>query len=430
MMRLFDGQELNMFFNSIKESLKEEIDSISDAEIMSCDFQEWIEYLFNKYSISPIIIFEENITQTIKEVKIKKYNRFYLSPYEKEYYEVDGVCISYFIPFDGDAELLKLRPSSYILSVFEVQSFLQPKHTECGSFSLGFEYTKRELEEQKEQMSEYVQKKFQNEFSSYKTMIQNINKEVNTFNNSIKNFADTCLIKRKEKADSFAEISKILEIPMHLSNIAPNTKPISLTKVTRIPPSRPNKKTLPTEYSIGDEHYSNINNIIAMCGTTMEKTARTYYHNNEEELRDHLLAALNTHYDNATGETFRKIGKTDIHIEFENKAAFIGECKIWHGEKLFQDAIQQIQNYATWKDTKVSVIIFNKENQSFQGVLTKIGNWIKLNTKSYAQPQANIWNCKYWRKDINIEISLNVSVFDLYVDKTQFQDTHCKNISN
>lgn len=85
-----------------------------------------------------------------------------------------------------------------------------------------------------------------------------------------------------------------------------------------------------------------------MCGTTMEKTARTYFANTEEELRDHLLATLNTHYEAVTGETFRKIGKTDIYIEFENNAAFIGECKIWHGESLFKTAIQQVLNYSTW----------------------------------------------------------------------------------
>lgn len=33
----------------------------------------------------------------------------------------------------------------------------------------------------------------------------------------------------------------------------------------------------------------------------MEKTARTYYANIGEELRDHLLAALNTHHQDATG---------------------------------------------------------------------------------------------------------------------------------
>lgn len=154
----------------------------------------------------------------------------------------------------------------------------------------------------------------------------------------------------------------------------------------------------------------------------MEKTARTYYRNNEEELRDHLLATLNTHYENVTGETFRKIGKTDINIEFENKAAFIGECKIWHGEKLFADAVQQVLNYSTWKDIKVSVIVFNKENQSFQGVVNKINSWVSKNTKSHKRKQVNVWECVLYRTDMNIDIKLDILAFDLFVDKTQFQD--------
>lgn len=159
-----------------------------------------------------------------------------------------------------------------------------------------------------------------------------------------------------------------------------------------------------------------------MCGTTMEKTARTYFSNNEEELRDHLLAALNTHYEAATGETFRKIGKTDIHIEFENRAAFIGECKIWNGERLFQGAIQQVINYSTWRDLKVSVIIFNKDNQSFPAILSKIKSWADENTVSYIQPQANIWKCKYHRQDMNVDIKLTILAFDLFIDKRQFKD--------
>lgn len=159
-----------------------------------------------------------------------------------------------------------------------------------------------------------------------------------------------------------------------------------------------------------------------MCGTTMENTARTYYVNNEEELRDHLLAALNTHYQSVTGETFRMIGKTDVHIEFENKAAFIGEYKIWHGEKLFQDSIQQVINYSTWRDLKVSVIILNKENKSFPSILFKIKAWIEKNTKTYMQSQTNRWECKYHREDINEDIQLNILVFDLFVDKNQFKD--------
>ena len=59
-----------------------------------------------------------------------------------------------------------------------------------------------------------------------------------------------------------------------------------------------------------------------------------------------------------TGETFRKKGKSDIHIMFENKAAFIGECKIWHGIKNFKEAVEQLFSYSTWRDTKTAIIVF------------------------------------------------------------------------
>ena len=214
---------------------------------------------------------------------------------------------------------------------------------------------------------------------------------------------------------------------MTSSKNAPNTKPIRLKRIVRQPAVKPTLIPAIPEPYISDDDYENINNIILMCGTTMEKTARTYFANTEEELRDHLLAALNTHYEAATGETFRKIGKTDIHIEFENKAAFIGECKIWHGERLFQQAIQQVINYSTWRDLKVSVIVFNKENQSFPAIISKIKSWADANTIAYTQTQANVWRCKYHRKDMNVDIELSVLAFDLYVDKSQFKDTRYKN---
>lgn len=104
------------------------------------------------------------------------------------------------------------------------------------------------------------------------------------------------------------------------------------------------------------------------------------------------------------------------------RITFIGECKIWHGEQLFQGAIQQVINYSTWRDVKVSVIVFNKENKSFHSILDKIKNWADTSAVSYTQPQANIWHCKYHRQDMNVDIQLTILAFDLYVDKSQFKD--------
>lgn len=421
-MIFFQGKEAREFFAPFYQKLKDEIARISDSEIVSCDFQEWTNYLESKYFIEPIRIFENNIDRTMTEAKVKKANPFHISPYEKEYFEIDGVCITFKIPFDGAPELFEMRPSSFMLSSFSADSFTKPYKDECGSFTLDFSYTKQELQEKGDEMADYVQKQFENKFSSYRKMIENVNNEVQRYNDGLASLAMRLLLERKEKANSLAEISNALQIPLNKSKNAPNTKPIKLQRVMRQPAVKPTTHTGNTEPYISDDDYNNINNIITMCGTTMEKTARSYYFNNEEELRDHLLAALNTHYESATGETFRKMGKTDIHIEFKNKAAFIGECKIWHGEKLFQDAIQQVINYSTWRDLKVTVIIFNKENKSFPAILSKINTWVEENTKTYTRPQENVWNCKYYRLDMNVDIKLTILAFDMYVDKSQFKD--------
>ena len=418
----FKGLDARNYFAAFHGKMKSEVDQMSDGEIVSCNFEEWAGYLAGKYYIVPISVFETNIEKALAETKVKRANPFRGHPFEKDFFEIDGVRVTFKIPFDGEPDLFDIQPSSRILSHFATQSFVAPQGEECGSFTLDFEYTKQELQDKGEAMAEYVQKQFDNEFRSYKTMIGYVNAEVTSFNNGLVTSAMRLLEERKKKADSFSAISNALQIPLTTRKNAPNTKPIPLKRIVRQPSVKPTGKPVTPEPYISDSDYENINNIISMCGTTMEKTARTYFANTEEELRDHLLAALNTHYEAVTGETFRKIGKTDIHIEFENKAAFIGECKIWHGERLFQGAIQQVINYSTWRDLKVSVIIFNKENQSFPAVLSKIKSWADANTTAYTQPQTNIWKCKYHRQDMNVDIQLTILAFDLYVDKKQFNN--------
>ena len=344
----FSRTDTRDYFAGFHSKMKSEVEQMTDAEIGVCNLQEWAAYLAEKYTIDPIVLYDTNIERTLTETKVKKSNPFRGHSYERDFFEIDGVCITFKIPFDGDPKLFELQPSSYILTRFRTESFLEPSGEDYGSFTLDFEYTKQELQEKGEAMLEFVQKQFDHDFRNYKTMIDNVNSEVASYNNSLNASALRLLEERKKKADLFSAISVALKIPLTPSKNAPNTKPIPLKRMVRHPSTKPTTSPAPTEPYISDEDYENINNIISMCGTTMEKTARTYFANTEEELRDHLLATLNTHYEAVTGETFRKIGKTDIYIEFENNAAFIGECKIWHGESLFKTAIQQVLNYSTW----------------------------------------------------------------------------------
>ena len=73
-----------------------------------------------------------------------------------------------------------------------------------------------------------------------------------------------------------------------------------------------------------------------------------------------VLAQLNGHFKGAaTGEAFRGKGKTDIRIEQDDRAAFVGECKNWNGETGATKAIDQLLGYLTWRDGKAALIVFN-----------------------------------------------------------------------
>ena len=66
----------------------------------------------------------------------------------------------------------------------------------------------------------------------------------------------------------------------------------------------------------------------------------------EETLRDWLMFLLSANYEApdgselfAGGETGNGKGKTDILIRHQDRNAFIGECKFWHGPRKSGEAI-------------------------------------------------------------------------------------------
>ena len=76
------------------------------------------------------------------------------------------------------------------------------------------------------------------------------------------------------------------------------------------------------------------------------------------------------------GETFNFEGKTDILIRSEGKNIFIAECKFWKGPKKLTETIDQLLGYSSWRDTKVAVIVFNR-NKDFTNVLASIDETTK-----------------------------------------------------
>lgn len=420
MEELFAKGDTTATFRSHTDKLIDKINNFSDEKILGADFCEWTNYFFNEYKIHPITLYMDNVIQNLSETKVEKYNVFSRHDrYDPEYFLIDGYKVTFVIPFDGDSELLYLKPSHYIMTRFLVDQVKNSNEKSFGEIVFSLEYTKRELEE-KETPKEFIALQFSNQFKNYIEMVNYVNIEVENYNKSLESTIKNALDVRKKKADDYVKMGEILDIPLKINPNAPNTTPILLKKAVAKKTELPSIKKPEKEYQIASMDYENIKRVINLAGFSMEKTAKTFIKLSEEELRDIIISNLNTHYQGlASGETFSKAGKTDIHILFENKAAYVGECKIWHGEKNLQDAINQLFSYITWRDLKTSIIIFNKENKNFSKILSTITSFLKANTMchKYIPVSRNEWLCEFKRDIDSTEyVMVQIVIFDICTD--------------
>ena len=132
---------------------------------------------------------------------------------------------------------------------------------------------------------------------------------------------------------------------------------------------------------LSNDGYNSILSHIYNYGQNLEKYKNLYDKFDEEGFRDFFLPHLNTisNSHTATGETFNKIGKTDILIQNqEGINVFIAECKLWKGEAELLKAISQLlERYVTWRDEKVAIIVFNKDMQKFTELIEKASEKMK-----------------------------------------------------
>lgn len=420
-MNLFSNENgsVSDYLRKLYGELEGEIDSFADEKIVNCDVDEWTEYLTEKYRVEPISFYVDYATRSIQKTQIKRNNPWghFGDVYgEPQFYMVDGCNIDYKVPFSGDDVLLKCTPSTYIMTSFEIFGFQKPSNTNYGFITIRLSYTNQEMKGFGDNLEEKVNSDFRNQFSSFEKMSGYANDDIRSYNENLTSNVQQLLNKRREKADVFFSFSKALKIPLNLNSSSPNLTPIPLKKPHRANLNEPKPHAQEQQFYIDDSDFENIIKIIHLCGTALEESAKTFNQFNEEALRDYIKGMLSSHYENTvTGETFRRVGKTDIQIQREDKAAFIAECKVWHGIKLFSDAIEQLFCYATWKDTKLSLIIFNKENKNFAGVQQQIQSWLKENCKSCKQWNSNIWDCVKYREDTGRDVRLAVALYDISI---------------
>ncbi len=320
---------------------------------------------------------------------------------------VDGHQFRFFLPFSGDAALWTLRPN---LIGGEPQGEVDASRQVLALSFRNTIHTQRE----------WYQQQLQNALNSIRNFVANQGLMVAEFNKNLKRQVPEIIAHRHQQLEKLSGIAQAFKIPALKKPGMPDYRPIQLQqRQPRALPRAPSGGAKPEPY-ISDELYEDTLAIIRHMGATFEGTPATYQPLGEEGLRDILLASLNGKYKGgATGETYRKTGKTDIRIEEEIRAAFVGECKLWKGEVALFSALDQLLGYLTWRDCKAALVIFNKDVAGFSCVQETIAQSLPKHPLFLRQKQTDQpgeWRYVFRTKeDEGREVTVQVQCFNLFV---------------
>ena len=391
----------------MQKEIRKEIESLPDETFTNTEQEAWIEYFVFKYEVDPFEINEDGIEYSIDEHDIRVYNTWHsMISCEPEYLLVPGLSVVCRVPFVGESDLLKLTPNPRTLDIFEVDKIVEGRNSETAHLILSEEMR------QSDASADAIQKRFSGRVSSLKEEVSRNNAEAVRFNAALPGLVEESIRKRADQLDRLHSLKRELKIPLR-ANRETALIPIKKKKLV-FPAPKPSEDRSPS-YAIKDEDYENILDLIDKQCSTFELTPSSYSSLGEEQLRDIVLAMLNTHYEQmATGETFRKSGKTDISIPFEGHAAFISECKIWHGEKALRKAIDQLFSYSTWRDVKVSLIVFNRDNKNFPSLLDAIDSMVNDYGYKVNKRGESSWRFYATNKENEQLMQVTIQAFDLF----------------
>lgn len=260
---------------------------------------------------------------------------------------VPGTRITLHVPFSGEADLFKAKPSRFMM-VLPTGAVRDNELRLTAIMPTPIQRDAKTL--------------FDTEVGRIKDYVSWVNADVEKFNNRLEGSALRAAQTRREKVMADHALVESLGLPVKREEDAPRTyvAPTVRRKATR-PAATPTRRVERLEPVFAAEEYEHILDIVRGMVSVIERSPRAFRGMGEEDLRQHFLVQLNGQYQGqATGETFNFDGKTDILIRHHNRNLFIAECKFWTGPKKLTETLDQLLGYAAWRDTKIAIFLFNR----------------------------------------------------------------------
>lgn len=284
----------------------------------------------------------------------------------------DHCSVKVFIPFRGDPLMFQISDHSMPMGMRNYQVETHDVVATYDVYRAQIESLKREVEADIELLKKHL---------------DGLRDVVPRYNNSLRPWAKTTIENRRRTIEVRDEATKELKKGLRIRKRRDGTERIVIpVEVERKVLPIPKKKTSikKEDYSALEmQAYDDILETICSMVRVMERSPHVFAQMKEEHLRTVLLVALNGLYKGqATGETFNGYGKSDILIRVEDKNVFLAECLVWGGQEALVKKMneQLFTRYQMWRDTKVALIVFNRQRN-----FTRVVDTMKETVKGHRQ---------------------------------------------
>ncbi len=354
---LFINYDLRGTIDNVIVQISAEINKYESDYLLSVKLEDICEHLIDKHRFNPPQLFPDQVEMIDQGESLIPSEQFGRQVNLNANYFVFGV------PFTGDGKLFHFRASTYSSSA------------PCGVVADGELHLKFVRTDHN---GEAIKNALDREIGEISKHLSWIAGDVESFHANLSSTIMCQLEARKEKLIKDKGLVTSLGIPIRQRKDVSQTFTAAIKrKKIHIPKPKSPKEPYKPEPALDDKVYEQIIETLQNMVLVMERSPHAFAGMGEEDLRTHFLVQLNGLYEGmATGETFNFEGKTDILIRAEGKNVFIGECKFWKGPKVLHDTIDQLLGYVSWRDTKVSLLIFNR-NKELSKVLEQIPEVIK-----------------------------------------------------
>ena len=392
-------------FNAVRGrelSLKQAAAQIPPEQTLALSVEELAAQLVEQFRIEPLELAWGAMTQSSADTKVDVTDdprRFIFQDDGRVL--LSGTTVTFHIPFSGERDLFKFQPSTHTMN--------PPRGLVTGN-------ELRLIATAPADRIEAIKGELEAEVAGVKLAVKRVNADVDSFNRGLPALARQVAQQRREKVIADVNLVASLGVPLRRREDAPQTYAVAPVRraVTRPATGR---RTGRPEPALSAEIYEQIVGIVRGMATVLERSPKAFVGMREEDLRQHFLVQLNGQFEgDATGETFNFEGDTDILVRRDGRNLFIAECKFWDGPARLTSTVNQILGYASWRDTKTAIFLFNRE-RALTTVLSKVSPTIRAHSNFVREiaygDETEFRFVLHHRDDAERELTLTVLVFEV-----------------